>query len=59
VRAAIPPQLKVLATTRVVDLEAAERMIRDGVADLEEAVLEGTRAIVEPTATGAAGAQAI
>jgi 2,4-dienoyl-CoA reductase-like NADH-dependent reductase (Old Yellow Enzyme family) len=34
VRAAIPPQLKVLATTRVVDLEAAERMIRDGVADL-------------------------
>jgi 2,4-dienoyl-CoA reductase-like NADH-dependent reductase (Old Yellow Enzyme family) len=34
VRAAIGPGLKVLATTRVVDLEAADRMIRDGVADL-------------------------
>ena len=34
VRTAIAPELKVLATTRVVDLEAADRMIRDGVADL-------------------------
>ncbi|MGH2893781.1 MAG: FAD-dependent oxidoreductase, partial [Solirubrobacteraceae bacterium] len=34
VRAAIPPELKVLATTRVVDLQAADRLIGDGIADL-------------------------
>jgi len=34
VRAAIPPELPVLATTRVVDLAAAEGLVRDGVADL-------------------------
>ena len=34
VRAAIPQQLPVLATTRVVDLGAADRLIPDGVADL-------------------------
>jgi 2,4-dienoyl-CoA reductase-like NADH-dependent reductase (Old Yellow Enzyme family) len=34
VRAAIPRELPVLATTRVVDLDAAERLVRDGVAEL-------------------------
>ncbi len=34
VRAAVPKALPVLATTRVVDLEAADRLVRDGVADL-------------------------
>jgi 2,4-dienoyl-CoA reductase-like NADH-dependent reductase (Old Yellow Enzyme family) len=34
VRAAIPRELPVLATTRVVDLEAADRLVSDGVADL-------------------------
>ncbi len=34
VRAAIPPELPVLATTRVADLDAAERLVADGVADL-------------------------
>jgi 2,4-dienoyl-CoA reductase-like NADH-dependent reductase (Old Yellow Enzyme family) len=34
VRAAIPQDLPVLATTRVVDLEAADRLVHDGVADL-------------------------
>ncbi len=34
VRAALPRSLPVLATTRVVDLGAADRLIRDGVADL-------------------------
>jgi 2,4-dienoyl-CoA reductase-like NADH-dependent reductase (Old Yellow Enzyme family) len=34
VRAAIPRELPVLATTRVVDLDAAERLVKDGVADL-------------------------
>ncbi len=34
VRAAIPHELPVLATTRVVDLAAADRLVRDGVADL-------------------------
>jgi 2,4-dienoyl-CoA reductase-like NADH-dependent reductase (Old Yellow Enzyme family) len=34
VRAAIPQELPVLATTRVVDLAAADRLVRDGVADL-------------------------
>ncbi|HTU94402.1 MAG TPA: FAD-dependent oxidoreductase [Solirubrobacteraceae bacterium] len=33
VRAALPADLPVLATTRVADLEAAERLIHDGVAD--------------------------
>ena len=34
VRAALPPELPVLATTRVADLKAADRLVRDGVADL-------------------------
>jgi 2,4-dienoyl-CoA reductase-like NADH-dependent reductase (Old Yellow Enzyme family) len=34
VRAAIPRELPVLATTRVVDLRDAERLVADGVADL-------------------------
>jgi 2,4-dienoyl-CoA reductase-like NADH-dependent reductase (Old Yellow Enzyme family) len=34
VRAALPSSLPVLATTRVADLDAAERLVRDGVADL-------------------------
>ncbi len=34
VRAALPPELPVLATTRVADLSAADRLVRDGVADL-------------------------
>src|SRR6202012_1737407 len=34
VRAAIAPELPVLATTRVADLDAAERLVGDGVADL-------------------------
>ena len=34
VRAALPPELPVLATTRVADLSAADRLIRDGVAEL-------------------------
>jgi 2,4-dienoyl-CoA reductase-like NADH-dependent reductase (Old Yellow Enzyme family) len=34
VRAAIAPELPVLATTRVADLDAAERLVADGVADL-------------------------
>ena len=34
VRAAIPRELPVLATTRVADLAAADRLVQDGVADL-------------------------
>jgi 2,4-dienoyl-CoA reductase-like NADH-dependent reductase (Old Yellow Enzyme family) len=34
VRAALPRELPVLATTRIVDLAAAERLLHDGVADL-------------------------
>jgi 2,4-dienoyl-CoA reductase-like NADH-dependent reductase (Old Yellow Enzyme family) len=34
VRAAIPRELPILATTRVADLDAAERLVSDGVADL-------------------------
>src|SRR6202012_1649588 len=34
VRAAIAPELPVLATTRVADLDAAERLVHDGVTDL-------------------------
>ncbi len=34
VRAGLPPELPVLATTRVVDLADAERLVTDGVADL-------------------------
>ncbi|MGZ4169096.1 MAG: oxidoreductase [Solirubrobacteraceae bacterium] len=34
VRDALPRELRVLATTRVVDLQDADRLIRDGIADL-------------------------
>ena len=34
VRAALPRRLPILATTRIVDLGAADRLVRDGVADL-------------------------
>jgi 2,4-dienoyl-CoA reductase-like NADH-dependent reductase (Old Yellow Enzyme family) len=34
IRAALPPELPVLATTRVADLAAADELVRDGVADL-------------------------
>jgi 2,4-dienoyl-CoA reductase-like NADH-dependent reductase (Old Yellow Enzyme family) len=34
IREALPPELPVLATTRVADLSAADALVRDGVADL-------------------------
>ncbi|MGZ4170859.1 MAG: oxidoreductase [Solirubrobacteraceae bacterium] len=34
IRAALPPELPVLATTRVADLTAADALVRDGIADL-------------------------